>query len=476
MKRLLLLSLVGCGTAASPPPPPAGESGAAPVPRLVPQPGLDLAGPIATPVRTAGVHHALPPVDLVTDRAVVSVDVPVPPSGGSVGFQLPDERPGWVARIPDAVQLPAVAYGNGRVYVSGGFEATTFYAMNATTGRFDWATTNLEDNGPTAAVFDDGRVVFNTESCTLFALDGKTGKRLWLRRLGDPTLSQTAVADGLVFASHPGAHGQELSAYRVADGEPVWTQPIDAELLAGPAVGGDAVYASTTGGMTYKILRRSGQLAWSRRLDATTVPWIADGELYVTRQAHNREQQVVVDAASGKVVREQRLAAGKYAWDVPMDSRDWKTVWSFEGSRPVVDRGVRYVAMGGEIHASDAATGEPLWQRTYAGKESRRSVGSVALAGSAIVIATRDGQLFGLDIDTGYTLWSYAIGHHIVAEPVVAKGWVYAATTDGFVVALNVADATLDGWHMFGGNPQHDGPVVSAPVAARAPARVHGQR
>jgi len=85
------------------------------------------------------------------------------------------------------------------VYVSGGFEATTFYAMNATTGRIDWATTNLEDNGPTAAVFDDGRVVFNTESCTLFALDGKTGKRLWLRRLGDPTLSQTAVADGLVF-------------------------------------------------------------------------------------------------------------------------------------------------------------------------------------------------------------------------------------------------------------------------------------
>jgi hypothetical protein len=30
------------------------------------------------------------------------------------------------------------------------------------------------------------------------------------------------------------------------------------------------------------------------------------------------------------------------------------------GSRPVVDRGVRYVAMGGEIRASDAVTGERL--------------------------------------------------------------------------------------------------------------------
>jgi Ca-activated chloride channel family protein len=145
---------------------------------------------------------------------------------------------------------------------------------------------------------------------------------------------------------------------------------------------------------------------------------------------------------------------------VPTDLKEWKTVWAFEGSRPIVDRGVRYVAMGGEIHADDAATGEPLWTRRYATQAEHRSVGSVALAGSEIVVATRDGQLFGLDIDTGYTLWSYDVGHRVVAEPIVANGWVYASTADGYVIGLHVADPTLDGWHMFGGNPQHDGPVV----------------
>ncbi len=468
MKRLLVLAVASCAADAPPAPPPPVAPVAVEVPKLVPRPGIDLIGPIATPERSATVHHALPPVDLVSDRAVVHLDVPELPRGGSTGFQLPDERPAWVARIPDAVQLPAVAYGDGRVYVSGGFESTTFYAMNATTGHIDWATQNLEDNGPTAAIFDDGRVVFNTESCTLFALDSKTGKRLWLKNLGDPTLAQAAVADGLVFASHPASGGQELSAYRVRDGELVWTQPIDGELLAAPMIGGDAVYASTTTGTTYKIKRATGRFAWSRRLDATTVPWFANGELYVTRQTKNHEQQVVVDAATGNVIREERTSTGHYAWDVPTDIRDWKTVWAFEGSRPVVERGVRYVAMGGEIHASDAASGEPLWQRSYAGKEAKRSVGSVALAGSEIVIATREGKLFGLDIDTGYTLWSYDIGHRVVAEPVVAKGWVYAATLDGYVVALNVADATLDGWHMFGGNPQHDGPVTAKASARSA--------
>ena len=121
MKRWLLL-VAGCAADPTPPTP----AFVVDQPRLVPQPGIDLVGPIADPVRGPAVRHALPPVDLVSDRAVVKVDVPTPPSGGSVPFQLPDERPAWVARIPDAVQLPALAFGDGRVFVSGGFEATTF--------------------------------------------------------------------------------------------------------------------------------------------------------------------------------------------------------------------------------------------------------------------------------------------------------------------------------------------------------------
>lgn len=71
--------------------------------------------------------------------------------------------------------------------------------------------------------------------------------------------------------------------------------------------------------------------------------------------------------------------------------------------------------------------------------------------------------MFGLDVDTGYTLWSYAIGHRVVAEPVIARGWLYASTTDGYVVALRVGDTSLDGWHMFGGDARHNGPVIAPP-------------
>jgi len=222
---------------------------------------------------------------------------------------------------------------------------------------------------------------------------------------------------------------------------------------------GDSVYATNLNGRVYRLRRRDGKLFWSKSIGASTAPWIDGDRLYVSRRDGKVEEQVVLDTADGKLIAEQHAVDAKYLGDIPRDLNDWKKIWAFEGSRPVVHHGVKYEAMGGFVQAADPATGEPLWRRRWAPAETARSLGTVALAGAQVVVSTRSGEVFGLDVDTGYTLWSYGIGKKIVAEPVVANGWIYAATTDGSVVALQVADASLDGWHMWGGNPFHNGPV-----------------
>jgi len=463
------LSLVACrGSSDREAIAPSLEAASAPaeerVPRLVPRPGADLDGPIPVPprapVRSASARPAST-LDLGSDRAALAVSVPTPPRGGAVAFAFADDQAGWVAHIPDSRQLPALAYGEDKIYVSGGFDSVNFYALSATTGQFEWAARNLQDNGPTAAVFDDGRVIFNTESCTLFALDASTGKRLWHKYLGDPTLAQIAVADGLVFAAHPSDDGNRLSAFKVQSGARVWSRTISGDLLAAPVVHGDSVYVTSIHGRVYRFERSRGKRVWARSMRATTAPWLVGDELFVSRRNGSKEQQVVVSTETGKILREHHEKAGRHIHDVPRNLSDWRKVWAFEGSRPVVDRGVRYVAMGGEVRATDARSGEALWIRRYAKASAKRSVGSVALAGPQVVIATRTGQIYGLDVDTGYTLWAYDLGHKVVAEPIVARGWVYAATKDGLVIALHVGDTTLDGWHMFGGNPAHNGPVGS---------------
>ncbi|HTM21331.1 MAG TPA: PQQ-binding-like beta-propeller repeat protein, partial [Kofleriaceae bacterium] len=315
-------------------------------------------------------------------------------------------------------------------------------------------------------VYQDGRVLFNTESCTLFALDARTGRRLWKRYLGDPTLAQVAAAGGLVYAAHPGQDEREvmLSAYRVTDGEWVWSRYVGKELLAAPVVHGGAVYAANLDGALFRFDAATGKRSWYTDVRATTAPWIAGDEVFVSRRRRGREEQVVLDVDSGKLLRTHHAMG--HAWDVPRSAQDqMEQVWAFEGSRPVVAGGVRYVAMAGEVRATDAATGAPLWARRYAADPGHRSLGTVALAGPQVVVSTRAGQLYGVDVDTGYTLWAYDLAVGIVAQPIVARGWIYVTTATGYVIALHVADESLDGWHMFGGNPAHDGPVTATDSA-----------
>lgn len=467
MKRTLALAALGIacsgggqkGAPAATPATPA--TAAAEAPRLRPAPGADLDGPLPppSPPPRAQVAKDAAVLDLGSDRPVVAVEVPRPPRGGAAAFTFGDERRGWVARIPETNQLPSPAYGDGRIYISGGFESISFYALDADSGQIVWASQALEDNGPTAAIYEDGKVIFNTESCTLFVLDAATGRKLWYKYLGDPTLAQPAVSEGLIFASHPSDGGPALSAYKLSNGDVVWTRTVGGELLAAPVVAGDSVYASTIEGWTYRFVRKTGKQVWAKPLKATTAPWIYGNELFVSRREGSKELQVVVSATTGEIVARQSDVAAAYLGDVPRDLGDWKKVWAFEGSRPVVLGGVKYEAMGGLVRASDPLSGDPMWIRRYAAGEGKRSTGAVAVAGPQVVVSTRKGEVFGLDIDTGYTLWSYGIGHEVVAQPIVARGWIYAATTDGTVVALNVADTSLDGWHMWGGDPHHNGLV-----------------
>ncbi len=458
MRWLCVALLAACAREAAVPAP-APVAGPAPVAAPL-SPGVDLVGPVPPPRKGDRQRGKGISLDLGADRAVVKVKLPAPPRGGAATFTFGDEREGWVAQIPDSVQLPAVAFGGGRVYVSGGFESVSFYALDADDGTMLWASQALEDNGPTAPVYQDDRVIFNTESCTLFVMDAKTGKKLWFKYLGDPTLAQPAVGDGVVYASHPGGGGQELSAYRLQDGAEVWTRSVDGELLAAPVLAADAVYATTVTGRVYRFDRRRGRMAWARALAATTAPWVDGDVLHLGRRAGRAEAQVVVSASDGKIVREERRQPAKYLGDVPASLDDWKKVWAYEGSRPAVIGGVRYEATGGTLVASDPATGEAFWTRRVAGKEDRRTLGTVAVAGAQVVVATREGDIYGLDVDTGYTVWAYGLGKRIVAQPVIARGWVYATTENGQVVALHVGDSALDGWHMWGGNPAHNGLVL----------------
>src|SRR4029077_14231080 len=80
---------------------------------------------------------------------------------------------GFSIKLPSGAPIPTPTVYKGKLYVSGGFSTKEYFCFDAVTGKFEWGM-DLDDDGPTSAVVDDDIAVFNTESCTIFALDAKT--------------------------------------------------------------------------------------------------------------------------------------------------------------------------------------------------------------------------------------------------------------------------------------------------------------
>src|SRR5215211_3353587 len=173
-------------------------------------------------------------------------EVALPKQGSDlkpIPFQTADGRQGWTINLPGQRPIATPAYWNGMVFVGGGYGSHEFYAFNAQTGAVIWKI-KTSDDGPTAAVVEDGCVAFNTESCTVIVCDAKTGKILWQEWLGDPLMSQPAIDRGRLYIAYPAGQrkshqassnrssGHKLLCADLKTGRHIWEQPITADIIS----------------------------------------------------------------------------------------------------------------------------------------------------------------------------------------------------------------------------------------------------
>jgi outer membrane protein assembly factor BamB len=395
-----------------------------------------------------------PPVEGALAERLLPVKLPVPKDGKPVAFRFgrENEHAAWLVTLPERAPLLSVAYGGGKIFVGGGFNASSMYALDAKTGARLWQTAMLSDPGPTAPVFDDDELAFNTFSCTIEVLNASTGKTLWTKWLGSETPIQPAIVGDLVIAPHPSASGDgyELSAYQRKTGKLVWASAIDNHVLSAPIVHGDSVYVSTLSGSLYRI-GLDGKRQWRQGVAAASAPWIDGDDVHLAVREGRNEAQVVLAAADGK--RTRTITTTRSPNDAPSEA---VTAWSFEGSRPVVVDGVRYTAMGDRVEARDAHTDQLRWTRNHGKPDGARKIESVTVAGSLAIVTTRDGKLVALDRETGAQRMGFDFGTPVTAQPVIADGWMYIATAKGQVLSFDLGNRAMDGWHMWGGNAQHN--------------------
>src|ERR1051325_26720 len=334
-------------------------------------------------------------------------------SFGDINDYLTKTKDGFVVKLPSNTNVPTPTVQDGKVYVSGGFGSKTYYAFDSKSGEKVWAV-NLDDDGPSSGVIEDNTLVYNTESCTIFAADAKTGKYLWSHWLGDPLMSMPAVANGKVFTAYPNysntAGNQEvkedgksvynmhashvLAAFDLKTADVIWQKWIDGDVMSAPVADGDNIYITSFPGTVYKLNQKDGEILSAKYMRATSAPIIKDGEMTVSRRADNATDHTAyetiaqIDESKMTVKKEFKkkeadylskdvqskselkstsmnydagngfsggapASSGAYVAEGNIGQSNVSSLQSFQGSRVLSYKGKNYNTMGDEVVCTD---------------------------------------------------------------------------------------------------------------------------
>ncbi len=419
---------------------------------------------------------------------------------------------GWMLKMPFSSFLTTPTYADGVLYTSGGFNARDFYAIDGATGKPRWAV-DLSDDGASSALVLDSMVIFNTESCTIFALDRFTGRQVWAKWIGDPLLTHP-VSDGkLVFTAYPAyanttQEGKSLeftrikpshafAAMDVYDGAVVWQRWLDGDVMTTPILSGDDIYLTTFSGTMYRLAKSDGKILSAAKLQGTSLPTIVGDKVYTTQRQviKGKVNEAIVELRKSDLKKLRTLSLrpapyldykvqrqSKYKqvcnnmdmmngfWSVPEVS-GWRkasqvigqsnvsSLQNFVGSTVVVDGERLYSTMGNVLLCIDLATDSTLWQHEFAGDmdaEGGHSATMPMVLDQYLVTVTLDGEVLILNKLDGHQVRAYATHMQVRNQPIVIGGKVFVTSTDGQLTCIDTKNRKLDGWHMFLKNNGHD--------------------
>lgn len=396
---------------------------------------------------------------------------------------------GYSIQLPQLTNMPSPSYQDGKLYVSGGFGSREYYAFDAKRGDNLWAIT-LDDDGPSTAAIEDGIIVFNTESCTIFACNLETGEHLWSYWLGDPLMSMPAIANGKVFTSYPAMyHGGSayndyyqnndyyvediylydqveqkqnnnfqsvetkiypshvFAAFDLYTGEVLWQKWIDGDVMSAPVVKDGNVHVTTFSGTLLKFDENTGDILSAKATRATSAPVLVNDGIFLTRRAEQTGQ----NASESIVSFDQRTQI----IDKEYGERD----------APYLDKQVQsHSKMAEESLLMDAGNGfgsgapsSANADRAY-GIVGQTNVSSLqAFQGSRVLnykgwnYNTMGNELICSNPETGEESWKMTLdgdmenaGGFMGTPPIGIDNYVIVATFTGDILIINKKDGSIE--------------------------------
>lgn len=302
-------------------------------------------------------------------------------------------------------------------------------------------------------VIEDGRVYAAAVDGGVSAFDLNNGSQLWhyasdLRLSGGP-----GAGSGLVVVG--GLEG-EVIALDAADGHEKWTAKVNNEVLAAPAVGSGMVFVHSNDGRVTAFDAGTGARRWFYSVDVPALTVRGTGGITLGPGI------LFVGGDNGSLTA-LNVNDGNVLWTTPVaepDGRSELERMADVDAAPVLE-GTTLYASSYKNHtvAIDGPSGQVLWDSEHGGARG------AGVSNSAVVISDRNGNVVGMDRNSGGSLWQQAgLLNRNVSAPAIQGDYAVVGDYQGVVHWLRLSDGAFAARSKLG-DAITGAPVVSGDIA-----------
>lgn len=279
------------------------------------------------------------------------------------------------------------------------------FALNARTGKRIWERRIGRLNASSPTYYKHRLYIVNLVPGHIVKLNAKNGRVIWKKRLPGRAESSPVVVDGSVYF---GCENGDLYSLSTVNGNVRWATQLSGPVKAAPAYYGGRLYVGDYGGSMNAVDAKTGRLVWSTGSLGTGIsggefystPAVAFGRVYA---GNNDDRVYSFDLSDGELA--WTYSTGGYAYSAP-------TVASTKHSPPTVYIG----SFDGNIYALNAKNGEVRWSRSTGGQV----VGSLSAIGEIVYVAEFTNQrTIGYMMRSGRKVFTYPKGTY---TPIISDG------------------------------------------------------
>ncbi len=270
----------------------------------------------------------------------------------------------------------------------------------------------------------DGVVYVGSVDHNFYALNARTGAKLWNVELAGPVISSPAMYDGNIYVTAASLSNLSMNAtgvgylYKISlSGKKTILYKFPGIVGTSPVIDSNGtVYVGCLNGKMYAV-NEDGSLKWSYQ---------TGGRIGSSPSLSAYGNTVYFGSEDGYL----------YALNTSDGTLDWKykTSGAIVSSPAIDENGTIYFGcLDGYVYAVKE-DGKLLWKFDTGG----RIGSSPSISENTLYVGNEKGYLYAIDTTTGNIVWSYKTGGYIMSSPAVdSDGTIYVGSADGYLYAIN---------------------------------------